>query len=104
MYMIIHKNRVNKIRVNMNEDVSQMDLTSEIRTQPDVRAPLIAEWDVDFETDGTDGFIILTMSDVISGQIEAEVGYMDIKKVVNNEPYAVFDRPLEVRIQGTVTA
>ena len=99
--IIVHKNRVNVITVDMGMDVSADTITSEIRSAPDVNSPLIVAWDVVFDTDGTDGELILTIQDV---EITANSGYMDIKREAGGQPYPVFDRPLEVEFRGTVTA
>lgn len=102
--IVVHKGRTNVITVNLGVDVSLDQLTSEIRTGPNQDTPLIAAWDVVFATDGEDGELILTLDDVITSQIKATSGYMDIKRVSNTEPIPVFDRPLEVIFRGTVTA
>lgn len=102
--VIVHKGRTNTLTISLGEDVSLDTITSEIRTAPDMAATLIAEWDVTFTTDGTDGELTLTLDDVITGQITAASGYMDLKRVVDGEPVPVFDKPLEVIFRGTVTA
>jgi hypothetical protein len=101
--IIVHKGRTNRVMVNMGMDVSADQITSEIRTEADVDAPLVATWTVAFETDGTDGMLILTLDDVITSQITVNSGYMDLKRVTGSEPIPVFDRPLEVTFRGTVT-
>lgn len=102
--VILHKGRVNFLIVELGHDVSAETFTSQIRTQPDQEAPLIAEWDVAFVTDGTDGKLILTMDHVTTAQIAEQSGYMDIRRVSAGLPVVVFDRPVEVTIRGTVTA
>jgi hypothetical protein len=101
--VIVHKNRRNVIRVDLGMDVSADTLTSQIRTQPDVNSPLIVEWEVEFETDGEDGKLILTLDDTVTADIPQSSGYMDILRVSGSEPLPVFDRPLEVSFRGTVT-
>lgn len=101
--VIVHKGRTNTVLVDMGIDVSADTITSEIRSEPSVEAPLIATWVVSFVTDGTDGMLSLSMDDVITGGIEANSGYMDLKRVTGGEPVPVFDRPLEVSFRGTVT-
>lgn len=101
--VVVHKGRTNIITVNMGQDVSGDTLTSQIRAQPDVDSLLLATWSVAFETDGTNGEVILTLDDSVTATIEAESGYMDIKRVTGGEPVPVFDRPLEVEFRGTVT-
>lgn len=102
--VVVHKGRTNVIRVHMGIDVSADTITSEIRSDPDVDSPLLATWIVAFETDGTDGKLILTLDDVVTSGIQANGGYMDLKRVTGGEPVPVFDRPLEVSFRGTVTA
>jgi len=102
--VIVHKSRTNVIGVSMGMDVSGDTITSEIRSEPDIEAPLIATWEVSFKTDGTDGELILIIDDLESGQIKANSGYMDLKRIVDGEPLAVFDTPLEVSFRGSVTA
>jgi|SRR5580765_174129 len=102
--VVVHKGRTNIIRVRLGIDVSADTITSQIRSEPDVESPLLAEWDVSFETDGTDGNLILLLDDLITGQIAADGGFMDLNRVSGGEPLPVFDRPLEVSFRGTVTA
>ena len=102
--IIVHKGRTNIVTVAMGFDVSTDIITSEIRAEPDINSLLIAEWDVTFESDGTDGILVLTMDDVITAQITASGGFMDLKRVSGGEPLPVFERPLEVQFQGSVTA
>lgn len=101
--VIIHKGRVNTIIVNLGFDVSTDTISSEIRTSPSVDATLIAAWGVSFDTDGTDGVLKLVLDDS-DRTISASKGYMDLKRLVAGNPYSVFDKPLEVDIQATVTA
>ena len=102
--VIVHKGRTNTLYVNLGVDVSADEITSEIRSQPDVDSPLIATWTVGFVNDGTDGQLVLTLDDLITSQITANGGYMDLKRIVGTEPVPVFDRPIEVTFRGTVTA
>lgn len=101
--VVVHKGRTNTITVSLGIDVSADTITSEIRSEPDVSAPLIMTWEVDFVTDGTDGELVLTVDDVVTSGIKANSGYMDIKRVTGAEPVPVFDRPLEVQFRGSVT-
>jgi len=102
--VIVHKGRTNIITVAMGFDVSADVITSEIRAEPDTESVLIATWDVAFATDGTDGELLLTINDIVTGQIKASGGYMDLKREVNGTPLPVFEKPLEVQFQGSVTA
>ena|SRR5690349_14709666 len=102
--VIVHKGRVNIVTVDLGFDVSAETFTSQIRTQPEAEATLIAEWAVSFESDGTDGRLLLTLTDVQTAQIAEQSGYMDLKRVIAfGYPVVVFDRPLEVSFRGTVT-
>lgn len=101
--VIVYKGRDNTVRVHLGMDVSADTFTSEIRSEPTQEAPLLATWDVDFETDGTDGKLLLTIDATASGQIQANVGYMDLKRVSGGLELAVFEKALEVAFRGTVT-
>ena len=101
--VIVHKGRTNIVRIDLGIDVSADIITSEIRSEPNVESPLLATWDVDFDTDGVDGKLVLTLDDLITSQIKANSGYMDLKRITGGEPVPVFDQPLEVTFRGTVT-
>lgn len=101
--VIVHKGRTNTVTVSMGVSVLGDTITSEIRTEPDVEAPLIATWIVTFVTDGSDGELILKLDDTVTAGIVVDTGYMDLKRISNGEPIPVFDRPLEVVFRGTVT-
>ena len=101
--IIVHKGRTNVITVDMGIDVSLDTLTSEIRSEPNQGAPLIATWVVTKPNGGADGKLLLTLDDVITAQIKATSGFMDIKRVTGSEAVAAFDKPLEVTFRGTVT-
>jgi len=102
--VIVHKGRTNVVRVNLGIDVSADVIFSEVRSEPDQDSVLLMSWQVDFETDGTDGMLILTVDNTITAQIEPSNGWMDLKRVSGGEPISVFDKPLEVSFRGTVTA
>lgn len=98
--IVVHKNRTNIITVSLGIDVSDDTITSEIRTDS---GTLIATWTVTFGSDGTDGELILTLDDSVTGAITYPVGLMDLKRVSNGEPFPVFDKPLEVEFRETIT-
>lgn len=100
--VIVHKGRTNTLRVNLGVNVTGDTLTSEIRAEPDAASLLIATWTVTV-TDAVNGILTLTLDDVITAQITATSGYMDIKRITATQPVPVFDRPLEVSFRGTVT-
>lgn len=101
--IVVHKGRTNVVTLDLGIDVSLDTITSQIRTKPDLSAPLIATWTVGYESDGTDGKLVLTLDNVITAQIVEDAGFMDIKRVSGGEPLPVFDAPLEVEFRGTVT-
>jgi hypothetical protein len=101
--VIVHKDRTNIIQVYMGMDVSDDVITSEIRSEPTIESPLIATWDVDYLTDGTDGKLVLMIDDILAAQISANSGYMDMKRVRGGQSFPVFDQPLEVTFRGVVT-
>lgn len=102
--IIVYKGRTTVVSVNLGFDVSADTLTSQIRAKPDSTSTLIATWTVAKIGGGTTGEITLTLDDAITTAITAKTGYMDIKRVVGSEPVPLFDKPLEVIIQGSVTA
>ena len=99
----VHKDRTNIVTVDLGFDITGDVITSQIRSEPDVAAPLLATWTVEV-TDATKGLLKLTLDDVLAAQIKATSGFMDIKRMSNGEPLAVFDRPIEVTFVGSVTA
>lgn len=102
--VVVHKGRTNTLTVSMGIDVSLDTITSEIRASTSTTSALIATWSVAFATDGTDGELVLTLDDTATSAIEADRGYMDLKRVTGGEPVPVFDKPLEVIFRGSVTA
>jgi hypothetical protein len=102
--IIVYKNRTNYLSVNVGFDVSADTITSQIRSEPAVGAPLIAEWTVTKPNGGADGELLLTLDDAITAEIAANSGYMDLKRVSGSEPLPVFDGAIEVLFKGTVTA
>jgi hypothetical protein len=101
--VIVHIGRTNTLPVSLGMDVSGDTFTSQIRALKDPTSELIAEWDVDFDTDGSDGELVLTLDDSVTELITAETGYMDLKRVTGGEPVPVFDKPLSVIFRLVVT-
>lgn len=99
--IVVHKDRTNVLTVSLGMDVSGDTITSEIRTPS---GTLIASWTVTFDSDGSDGELILTLDNTITGAVNYERGLMDLKRSSGGEPYPVFDTPLEVEFRETVTA
>lgn len=102
--VVVYKGRTNVVQVSLGMDVSADTFTSQIRSEADPTAPLLADWVVTFATDGTDGELVLTLDDLITSQITVNSGYMDLKRVSGTEPIPVFDRPLNVTFRNSVTA
>lgn len=102
--IIIHKGRTTVVAVSIGEDVSADTFKSEIREGRALTTTKIAEWAVTFETDGTDGELLLTLDDALSVGIAQRKGYMDIKRIINGEPTNLFDDPLEVIFKSPITA
>jgi hypothetical protein len=98
--VIVHKGRTNVVTVSLGIDVSGDIITSEIRTESGV---LIVAWGVAFDSDGTDGELVLTLDDSVTVDIAYPTGLMDMKRVSGGEPYNVFDSPLEVEFREVVT-
>jgi hypothetical protein len=59
---------------------------------------------VSFKTDGSDGWLILTLDDSDSTSITDRIGYMDLKRVTAGEPVSMLDEPLQVEFRKVVTA
>lgn len=100
--IIVQKNRTNYVTLDLGIDITGETITSQIRSEPEVSAPLLAEWVVTV-TDALTGKCLLTLDNTFSGQIVATSGFMDINRLSGTEPLAVFDQPLEVAFRGTVT-
>jgi len=101
--IVVYKGRTNEVIVNLGFDVSGDTFTSQIRAEDDVASALIATWNVTFVTDGTDGLLLLKLDNSITSLITRSKGFMDIKRITSGEPIPVFDKPLPVVIQSTVT-
>jgi hypothetical protein len=101
--VIVHKGRTNILSVFLGVPVGTDTYTSEIRSEPQMEAPLIATWTVTVVGDGTSGELRLRLDDNDTRQIKANSGYMDLKRSSGGEPLPVFDMPLEVSFRGTVT-
>lgn len=103
--VVVHKARTNTVIVDLGMDVSADTFTSQVRSQPDHESTLLMTWTIAWETDGTDGRMVLTVDNVITEQIIVNSGYMDLKRMTSaGEPIPVWDRPLEVEFRGVATA
>jgi len=101
--VVVYKARTNTLTVNLGLDVSGDAFTSQIRADSDHNSELIMTWNIAFDTDGTDGKLILTVDDVVTEQIDVASGYMDLKRVTGGQPVPVFERSIEVEFRGVVT-
>lgn len=99
----VFKGRTNVYRLELGIDISTDVITSQIRTEPAQDAPLIADFEVTVVGDGTTGKLDLRLDDVVTSQISATTGWMDIKRMSGGEPIPTFE-PIEVIFVGTVTA
>lgn len=96
----VYKNRTNRVTVRLGIDVSGDTITSEIRT---ATGELIAEWTVTFDSDGTDGVLILTLLYSELTSVEYSEGLMDFKRVSGGHPLPVIKEPIEVKFVDSVT-
>jgi hypothetical protein len=101
--VLVYKNRTNVLRVSLGYDVSADTFESEIREKATVDSTLIATWSASFLTDGTDGELVLTCDNSQLGAVTQKSGYMDIKRISNGEPLALY-APVKVTFIDTVTA
>lgn len=104
--VIVRRGRTTKIQVNVGRDISADGagaFTSKIRAEKEISSVELAEWQVSFKTDGTDGLLVLTIDDAVSAAVTRTNGYMDMRGVSAGEPYSVWDDPLPVVFEGVVT-
>lgn len=101
--IVVYKGRTTEVIVNLGFDVSADTFSSQIRSEDDVTSTLIATWAISFVTDGTDGLLLLKLDNSVTSTITRTKGFMDIKRITSGEPIPVFDKPLPVIIQSTVT-
>ncbi len=101
--VVVQKGRTVILPVSLGFDVSQDTITSQIRIDKTQTSTLIATWAVSFETDGTDGELILTLDDSVTTAITTSVGYMDLKRVSGGQPLPILNEPLEVIFNDSIT-
>lgn len=101
--LVVYKDRTNVIPVSVGVDLSSDTFSSEIRAGKTNDSELLATWTVEFETDGEDGELILTLDNSLLDDITKTVGYMDIKRITGGEPVPLFDDLIEVVFQNTIT-
>jgi len=102
--IIVYKNRTNIVTVNLGMNVSGDTFSSQIRKTKTAGSTLLATWTVTFQTNGSDGMLVLTLDNSVTSAIVETTGYMDIKRTTAGEPIAVFSEPLEVTFRDTITA
>ena len=102
-HITVRKNRTNIVEVQLSYDLSTSAITSQIRRGRSPDTALIAEWDVRYKTDGTDGCLIFTLDDSVTAEIEDKTGYMDILRMEEGEPITVLEYPLSVVFQEVIT-
>lgn len=102
--VIVYKGRTTVLQVSVGYDISEDQITSEIRAGKYPTSTLIATWIVQNRSDGKDGELLLILDDAVSAEITKTKGYMDLKRVTGGEPVPVFDDPLEVLFKEVVTA
>lgn len=98
--VLVYKDRTTRVTVGLGMDVSDDIITSEIRTKA---GDLIVEWTVEFDSDGTNGELILTIDNALTTDITAETGEMDFKRMSGSEPLPIIARPIEVQFIKSVT-
>lgn len=101
--IIVYRHRTTLLSVSLGYDISNNIVTSEIREGQDLNTGLIATWDVSFRNDGKDGGLVFRIDDSVSSEIAHTYGYMDIKRVVDGEPYNVLNVPLQVLFKDPIT-
>lgn len=102
--LTVYKGRTNILPVSFGYDISGSTFESQIRAKPDPSSTLIATWAVTFDSDGTDGELVLTLDDAITSAVTVSKGYMDIKRIVGGEPIAAHNGVIEVFFKDTVTS
>lgn len=102
--LIVHKNRTNIVLVSLGFDVSGETITSEIRKSSNHLSTRLATWVVTFDTDGTNGKVILTLPQSEVDLVSTNYGFMDLKRMSGSNALSVFLEPLKVKFQGVVTA
>lgn len=101
--LTIYRDRTNIVPLHLGYDVSADTFRSQIRVGKSKTSLLIAEFDVTFLTDGTDGELLLTLDDSVAATIVQDKGFTDVKRVSAGEPFQVYDEPIPVRFKDTVT-
>lgn len=102
--VVIHRNRTTTLRVELGYDASGDTFDAQIRTKEDHTSTKLGDFSVSFETDGSDGVLLLTFDDSLTTSITHDKGFMDVRRISNGEPLSVMAEPLKVIFRGTITA
>lgn len=97
--IVVKRGKTVVVPVSMGFNVSDDGFTSPIHVDVDPESELISQWIVTFDTDGTDGELILTLDSTITTEIVQSSGYMDLNRVSGGTPLPVFDSPLLVHFE-----
>lgn len=100
----VKRGRTCVLQASLPGDLSEDDVTSEIRVGVNQTSDLIATWDVEFIRFRNGASLFqLTLDDSITGPIVHTHGYMDFKRISGIEPLIILDDPLSVIFEGVVT-
>jgi hypothetical protein len=101
--IVVHRGRTVVVPVSVSYDLSGSTITSDIRKTRKASSDLIASWDVSFVTNGFDGDFLLTLLHDVTETIVDEIGYMDIKRVIDGTPTNIIDTPIQVMFVDAIT-
>ena len=102
-HITVHRGRRCVVPVTFQYDISGQAFTSHIRVGIHPQSLLIAVWDIEFKTDGTDGKLIMSLDETVTANITQNIGFTDIKRVSGGDPYPAIDTPLHVYFVNVVT-
>lgn len=99
--VIVQKGKTVVIGVSLGFNVSLDTITSTIRVSEDPLSAIIVAWVVSFETDGTNGDLLLTLDSVMTAAIVETTGYMDLKRIAGGPPLPIFVNPSVLLVNFT---
>lgn len=94
--VIVVRGNTVEVPVSLAFNVSADTLYSSIRTTEDPDSDVIAEWDISFITNGTDGELLFTLDGDITADIVEDIGYMFFISINGGDPIDIFDVPVVV--------